>query len=457
MKKPYQFVLLLLSIASACAADERPAELWNHLSSVGELSDVRGMSAQFDDSGDHRRLKLKVSALNLPDGENLVELRRGIGWTVISPPIGGWQLSYTKSIQATVRNTGSKKVEITLWVASSHGWAAVGGAATLEPKQTVVLNCDLRETYPDGTPKIDPGLISEIRLMIQRTDSATVEISGLIATGTADDWVRPKGRMDVPEMMNGTPAAGRRVRYQLPVDVDNGIYCALYLPPDWKPGERYPVIAEFPGNIFFNARSCWSTGRPEQCAMGYGLSSGARAIWVSLPFVNRSSGEIAEAGFGSDRGEDTTHYVMEVIDNICNNWGGDRSNLFLCGFSRGAIACGYIGLRNDQIARLWKGFVACQHYDGSDWRQSGMEEAVERAPRFNGKAIFQVDNSQEKYQPVVDATDASVKWTWARSGLGYHATSMFLDDRPSMKQLRQWFSDLVNDVDGHTKTLRTER
>ena len=111
--------------------------------------------------------------------------------------------------------------------------------------------------------------------------------------------------------------------------------------------------------------------------------------------------------------------------------------------SRGSIACGYIGLRNDKISKLWKGIVGCQHYDGSNWRESNMEDAVQRAPRFSGKAIFQVDNSQEKYQQVVDATDPSVKWTWTRSALGYHATAMYLDDRPAMKQLRPWFRNLV--------------
>jgi len=418
-------------------------ELWSHLSSGQELEDVRGMSAQFDDSGDRRVLKLKVSELNLALGETGRDPRKGIGWIAIPPPTEGWNLSLTKNIQASVKNTGSKPVVTTLWVVSSNGWDAVGGSATLDPDQSAKLSCDLRQTYPDGTPKIDPNQTKEIRIMVQRTDSVSLDITGLVATGTADEWLRPMGRLDVPDMVEGKPAAGRRVRYQLSADAENKIYCAIYLPPDWEPGKRYPVIAEYPGNIFYSAKACWSTGRPEQCTMGYGLSSGKGAIWVSLPFVDRPKGEIAEAGFGSKEGEDTTVYALAVIEDICANWGGDRGKLFLSGFSRGAIACGYIGLRNDKIASLWKGFVACQHYDGSKWRQSKMEEAVVRAPRFKGKAIFQVDNSQEKYQPVVDATRPSVKWTWIKSGLGYHATAMFLDERPAMKQLRQWFRGLV--------------
>jgi len=459
-------IACLLTVALGCLTNgivngenqndaNKPPELWDHLASASELVDVRGLSAQFDDSADRRVLKLEVPRLNLALGEMGRDPRRGIGWVAIPPPSEGWNLRQVSNVRANVKNVGSKPAETTLWVVSSHGWAAVGDSAKLEPNQAATLSCDLRETYPDGTPKIDPGRIKEVRIMIQRTDSASVEVSGLLATGTTDEWVRPAGRIDVPDMVEGKPAPGRRVRYQLADDADNGIYCALYLPPDWEPGKRYPVIAEYPGNIFFSAKACWSTGRPEQCVMGYGFSSGIGAIWVSLPFVDRENGEIAEAGFGSNEGEDTTNHAIDVINDLCANWGGDRNNLFLCGFSRGAIACGYIGLRNDQIAKLWKGFVACQHYDGSRWRQSRMEEAVKRATRFAGKAIFQVDNSQEKYQPVVDATDPSVKWTWVKSGLHFHSTAMFLDDRPSAKQLRQWFVK-ITDRAGASTEIRTK-
>ncbi len=418
-------------------------EMWSHLSSASDIANVRGMSVQFNNSGDKRILKLKVSELNLAPGETVRDARRGIGWISIPPPAAGWNLSRIQNIQANVKNTGPKSLETTLWVVSSNGWDAVGSSAKLEPNQAVKLNCDLRQTYPDGTPKIDPNQVKEIRIMIQRVDSASLEVSELTARGIADEWVRPTGRLDVPDMVNEKPAAGRRVRYQLSPDSGSKVYCTLYLPPDWEPGKRYPVIAEYPGNIFYSAKACWSTGRPEQCAMGYGISSGKGAIWVCLPFVDRAGGEIAESGFGSEEGKDTTDYTEAAIEDICTNWGGDRDKLFLCGFSRGSIACGYIGLSNENIARLWKGIIGCQHYDGSSWRQSKMEEAVKRAPLFRGKAIFQVDNSREKYQAVVDATHPSVKWTWIKSGLGYHSTAMFLDDRPAMKELRLWFRDLV--------------
>ena len=70
-----------------------------------------------------------------------------------------------------------------------------------------------------------------------------------------------------------------------------------------------------------------------------------------------------------------------------------------------------------------------------------MAGALERATRFKGLAVFQTDNSQSKFQAVMDAMKTDV--TWVDSGLGAHATAMFLDDRPSTLQLREWFRALV--------------
>jgi hypothetical protein len=410
----------------------KPNDLWSNLATAAELADVRGITAEFDDSGPSRVLRLDV-----------VEPTPSLGqaWVAVPVPEDGWNLNRAASVQATIKNSGVGSVETMLWVVGSNGWSAVGSFATLATNETRTFSCNLREKYPDGTPKIDPTQLKQVQIMVSGANVATaLEITGLVATGTAAEWVRPTGRMDVPDMAVASPAAGRRVRYQLAGDAGSEIYCVLYLPSDWQAGRSYPVIAEYPGNVFYGA-ACYSTGRPEQCAMGYGMTEGQGAIWVSLPFVNRSIGEIVENGFGN--ADDTVNYAIDVINDICTNFGGDTNNLVLSGFSRGAIACGYIGLRNDRIAALWKGFSACQHYDGVAWAQSNMAGAVERAPRFIGRAIFQTDNSQTAYQPVVDATNPSVVWTWATSGLGFHSTAMFLDNRPSTLQVRQWFRDLT--------------
>lgn len=407
-------------------------EFWSHVRRIADLENVRGVTAEFADIGARRVLRLRTAT---PTSL--------YAWAAVPVPEQGWNLDRTASVQATVKNCGTGPVMTMVWVVGSNGWGAVGDFATLEAGEPRTFRCNLRETYPDGTPKIAPTRIKQIRFMVRRPQADTaLEITRLLADGAAPEWVRPGGRLDLPPMADGAPAAGRRVRYQLPGDAGTGIYCALYLPTDWQAGGTYPVIAEYPGNIFFNER-CYSTGCPEQCAMGYGMTEGKGAIWVSLPFIDRAAGEIVENGFGANDGDDTTAYAIDVIEGICRNWGGDRGNLVLSGFSRGAIACGYIGLRNDRIAAFWKGFSACQHYDGSSWHQSNMADAVVRAKRFSGRAIFQTDNSQKKYQPVANAAAPSVAWTWVSSGLRFHSTAMFLDDRPSTRQARQWFRDLV--------------
>lgn len=430
---------ILLTAAAITATAE---ELWNHLNSPDDFSALRGVTARVDDSGDARVVTLTISELSTPLGVTFRNPRRGIAWADIPAPDKGWNLERAATIRTTITNTGSKPATVTLWVAASHGWAAVGSETKLAPGKTTTLSAKLRETYPDGTPKIDPHRINRIRIMVQGTDTATLELRDLTSSGTAAPWTPPHGQLEVPELSDGKPAPGHRVRYRLPGDSDEDIYGTLYLPTDWKPGQRYPVIVEYPGNHFFKATACWSTGCPEQCVMGYGITHGTGATWVSLPYVDRPNGTIAEYGFGSNNGADTAAHLMAVVDDLCENWGGDRDRLFLSGFSRGAIGCGYIGLRDDKIAALWKGFIACQHYDGSGWGPSQMDGAVRRAPRFKGTAIAQIDNSPKKYQAVVDATNPQVKWTWLNSGLGYHATAMFLDDRPSMQELRKWFREV---------------
>jgi hypothetical protein len=271
----------------------------------------------------------------------------------------------------------------------------------------------------------------------QITKPLSVEVSALRAEGAAPEWKRPPGRLDVPVVEDHAPAAGKRVRYRLAPDADNGIYGVLNLPEDWSPGKSFPVIVEFPGNQFYGP-ACYSSGFPDQCVIGYGMSKGRGAICLGMPFIDRSAGKIIEDGWGNTN--DTADYVLQMVEEVCTKFGGDRKNVVLTGFSRGAIACGYIGLRNDRVAALWKGFHACQHYDGVHWN-SANEGFLERAARFRGKAVFQTDNSQEKYQPVMDVMKTTV--TWAQSGLHAHATAMFLDDRPSTLQLREWFRNLV--------------
>lgn len=408
--------------------------LWSHLNSAAGLSDVRAATVEFAELPPARRLTLRATG-----GEHYA-------WVSIPAPPSGWQLTERRAVEATVKNVGEGPVEVMLWVVADAGWESIANVAILEPRASRTLACDLRKAFPDGTPKLDPAHIRGIQVMLKNPKPGqAIEVAELVAVGDAPEWTRPIGRLDVPAVEDGPAGAGRRVFHplgELPQVIKAQpakpqAAAVLWLPRDWKPGAAYPVIVEYPGNIFFTAQ-CYSTGRPEQCVIGYGMTRGTGAIWISLPFVDASGG-VAENGWGDP--DATADFCVRAVEDVCEQFGGDRTRLVLTGFSRGAIACGYIGLRNDRIARLWRGFHCCQHYDGDGWNGATMEGAIERAGRFRGVAVFHTDNSAQKVQPVTDALD--VPTTFVSSGLGAHSCAMFLDDRESTRRLRDWFTELT--------------
>ncbi|WP_430933352.1 hypothetical protein [Saccharicrinis sp. 156] len=232
------------------------------------------------------------------------------------------------------------------------------------------------------------------------------------------------------------PEAGRRVTYSLPYE--DKIYGLLYLPNSWTPEKTYPLIVEFPGNIFYTT-GCYSTGRPEQCTIGYGMSKGENAIWLSLPFVADNGVEIAESGWGNP--EHTADFAYRLVKRVCKEFNADEEKIVLTGFSRGAIACGFIGLRNDSIASLWKGIHACQHFDGDGWGKTKMDDALERLKRAKHIPQFHTDNNNQ--QPKRMFQDNGIDVVFENSGLGAHACAMFLDDRESTVKLREWFNKLL--------------
>lgn len=427
-----RFLIVLLSFFAACSAQAAdsagPLDLWPHVRNVRGLGELRGVTA---DLGPDRVLRLQV------DGS----AQSRYAWATVPAPNGGWPLARRRTVEAAIANRSSRTVEVALWAVGSGGWDAVMEFSKLAPGQARTFACDLRSTFPDGTPKVDPSRISRIQVMLRAAAPGdVVEVRSLQAAGEAPSWVRPATRLDVPDMTLEAPAPGRRVRFILSGDSPSSAYSVLHLPRDWTPGRLYPVIAEYPGNVFYDP-ACYSTGRPERCVIGYGISRGSGAIWVSLPFVDARSASIVENGWGD--ADATADYAVRALDEICRRFGGDPSRLFLTGFSRGAIACGYIGLRNDRIARLWKAMHTCQHFDGDGWTGASMPGALERAKRFAGRPFFHTDNSAALLRNIMQ--DAGIPAVYADSGLGAHSSAMFLDDRPSTLQLRRWFQELAAD------------
>lgn len=158
--------------------------------------------------------------------------------------------------------------------------------------------------------------------------------------------------LENPVISTGNPAPGKQVVQSLPAYAGTEVAHTLYLPTDWSPGKRFPVFIEYHGN------TRRVTGRD---GLGYGLSGGKGFIWAVLPYVGPDHKSDVAVWWGDV--EATVAYAKEAVPAICRRWGGDPAQVILIGHSRGAIACNYIGLHDDQIARLWQAMIAVSHYD----------------------------------------------------------------------------------------------
>lgn len=198
----------------------------------------------------------------------------------------------------------------------------------------------------------------------------------------------------VPTVRAETPAPGRRVWCQTPDWQATAVRYAIYLPPDWTPSARLPVLVEWPGNgPYRNAYGDTCDGSVEGCQLGYGISGGQGFIWVCLPFVEKTAtgtlqhtsrwwGDIAE----------TKRHTQATVAEVCQRFGGDPDRVVLCGFSRGSIGCHYIGLHDDTIARLWRTIICHSHFDGvnESWPYPAADRASaqQRLQRLAGRPLW---------------------------------------------------------------------
>jgi len=201
--------------------------------------------------------------------------------------------------------------------------------------------------------------------------TAVVRLS-LVAGGVAAAGDLP------PPVSDGPAGAGRRVRVTPPEHAGTAVHHTLFLPADWSAprrdaGHRWPVIVEYAGN--FHPAS-GSAGTVEGAVLGYGLTGGG-AIWAVLPFVAADGRGNAPTWWGDEAA--TIAYAKANVPRICREFGGDPGRVVLSGFSRGAIAASYIGLADDEIARLWCGLVTHDHFDGErEWAGTSWGAPLDR-------------------------------------------------------------------------------
>ena len=187
-------------------------------------------------------------------------------------------------------------------------------------------------------------------------------------------------------MTDKAPAAGRRVRQVAAEYKGTDVYHSLYLPVDWQPGNTYPVIVEYTGNKFPPGRG---SGEVKDANLGYGMSGGRGFIWVTMPCVEKGRQQNAVTWWGDKQA--TVDYCKVNLPRICRQFGGDPNNVFVCGFSRGAIGSSYIGLADDEIAAFWKGVFTHDHFDGQKtwgYPDSDRVAALRRLARLKGRPVL---------------------------------------------------------------------
>lgn len=223
----------------------------------------------------------------------------------------------------------------------------------------------------------------------------------------------------------------------------------LYLPTDWEPGKRYPVLVEYAGNGGYrNAFGDVSEGTVEGSRLGYGISAGRGFIWLCLPFVEvTASGPANATRWWGDLAE-TKRYCLATLRDVAARWGGDERAVVFCGFSRGAIAANYFGLHDDEIARVWRAFICHSHYDGVNerWPYAGADRvsALARLRRLGDRP--QWISHEGSVGPIEDwlrRTGVAGRWTFASIPFRNHSPDWALRDVPARREVRAWLQDVL--------------
>jgi hypothetical protein len=260
-------------------------------------------------------------------------------------------------------------------------------------------------------------------------------------------------------MTSERPAASRRVRQTIPAYRQTSVYHVLHLPDDWQQGRRYPVLVEYTGNGGYRSQyGDVCTGKVEDSKLGFGISAGKGFIWLCLPYLDADGKRNVTRWWGDPPDhavEPTLDYCKHAVLWVCRQYGGDPDAVFLIGFSRGAIACNYLGLHDDEIARLWRGFVAYSHYDGvvESWGYPGADRrsARRRLQRLKGRPQFLCHEITTDRRVALSATRAFLQaskveapFTFMETGFRNHNDAWILRPSPARAALRKWVGEVLS-------------
>jgi len=254
----------------------------------------------------------------------------------------------------------------------------------------------------------------------------------------------------VPGVTDGAPAAGKRVRLTAPGFEGSAAHHTIYLPADWTPAKVFPVLFEYAGNGNYSNPKLGDTcdGSVEGCHLGYGLSAGRGFIWVCLPFVEIADGAKRNAKLWWGDVAESVRYCRAAVDQTCAKFGGDKDALILCGFSRGSIACNFIGLHDERISACWRAFFCYSHYDGvrTTWPYAGADRAsaLERLKRLGARPQFIcMERSTRPIEEYLAQTGIAGDFTFVPIPFANHNDRWVLRDIPERKRAREWLADVL--------------
>jgi len=265
--------------------------------------------------------------------------------------------------------------------------------------------------------------------------------------------------LTLPPLTDQGPQPGKRAAVTPTEYAGTKVHHLIALPDDWTPdwqakGKRWPVIAEYTGNYF---PTSGSTGEVEGASLGYGIARG-RAIWVVLPYVAKDRQKNERTWWGDI--DATVGYAKAHLPRICAVFGGDPKKVVLCGFSRGAIGVSFLGLHDDEVARLWCGLWAHDHFDGMlEWKGHAWgsplaryrEEATVRLRRLGGRPLLATQAGAETKKFIASVAPTNVEFLNVDMAAHFggfpndfvkhpHNDRWPLRDGPATEAARAWFT-----------------
>ena len=254
--------------------------------------------------------------------------------------------------------------------------------------------------------------------------------------------------LKVPAISEVAPAAGLRVPRTSAGWEGTAVHHTLYLPVNWKPGGKFPVLVEVAGNGGYkNGFGDTCDGTVEGSSLAYGISGGADYICIAMPFVKMGDGRKENAANWWGDADETAAYCVATVREVCREFGGDEKAVVLCGFSRGSIACNYIGLRNETIAPLWRAFICHSHYDGvrTTWPYADADRAsaLARLQRLNGRPQFiSHEVSVDETKRYLDASGVRAPFEFSALPFRNHTDRWALRDCDQRRDVRAWLRSL---------------